>query len=42
MLSRVAAVEEQFDSPPSDMMEQRRRDELILYVMIMTLLQVQS
>ena len=33
LLSRVVAVEERFSSRPSDVAEQRRRDELMRYAM---------
>ena len=36
LLPRVAALEEHFDSRPSDVAEQRRRDELIRYVTMLT------
>ena len=36
LLPRIAALEEHFDSRPSDVAEQRRRDELIQYVTILS------
>lgn len=34
LLSRVVVLEERFDSRPDDVAEQRRRDELIRYVVV--------
>ena len=34
LLSRIVALEERFDSRPGDVAEQRRRDELIRYVVV--------
>ena len=36
LLPRIAALEKHFDSRPSDVAEQRRRDELIRYVTMLT------
>ena len=36
ILPRIAALEGHFDSRPSDVAEQRRRDELIQYVTMLT------
>ena len=40
LLSRIAALESRFDSGPSDVEEQRRRDDLIRCVTIPPLLPV--
>ena len=37
LLSRIVALEERFDSRPGDVAEQRRRDQLRLYVTIPSL-----
>ena len=34
LLSRITALEERFDTPPGNVAEQRRRNELILYASI--------
>lgn len=37
LLSRIVALEECFDSRPGDVAEQRRRDDLIMYVLVFPL-----